>query len=286
MNRASSATGWVRNPDGTLGWTWNPITGCLNGCEYCYARKLANGRLKPLYLANPRIAIPEGGLGKTELEQGLIRDSFYPRIWQDRIAEPLLFHKPRGIFTCDMSDLFGLGIPKDWTEAVLYAIKKSPQHRFYLLTKQPQNLIKWSPFPRNVWVGATVTDADSYRWAMAFLSQISARIKFLSIEPFLSQFWLRDWEYQRPLKATLDLVIIGQQTPVKQSTTPKLEWIEEIAKACNRAGIPYFLKDNLAKMIPPREPLRTFIPYPETDIAGGVWKLRQEMPLIETGREG
>ncbi|MBQ8087054.1 MAG: DUF5131 family protein, partial [Clostridia bacterium] len=21
--------------------TWNPVTGCLHGCEYCYARKMA-----------------------------------------------------------------------------------------------------------------------------------------------------------------------------------------------------------------------------------------------------
>lgn len=22
--------------------TWNPVTGCLHGCEYCYARKIAH----------------------------------------------------------------------------------------------------------------------------------------------------------------------------------------------------------------------------------------------------
>lgn len=22
--------------------TWNPVTGCLHGCEYCYAKKQAN----------------------------------------------------------------------------------------------------------------------------------------------------------------------------------------------------------------------------------------------------
>ena len=21
--------------------TWNPVTGCMHGCEYCYARKIA-----------------------------------------------------------------------------------------------------------------------------------------------------------------------------------------------------------------------------------------------------
>lgn len=28
--------------------TWNPVTGCLHGCEYCYARKIAN-RFGTLY---------------------------------------------------------------------------------------------------------------------------------------------------------------------------------------------------------------------------------------------
>jgi len=26
---------WVRNPDGTQGYTWNPLVGCKNDCEYC-----------------------------------------------------------------------------------------------------------------------------------------------------------------------------------------------------------------------------------------------------------
>lgn len=53
MNKTSIE--WAKNPDGTQGYTWNPVTGCLNGCEYCYARKLANGRLKSRYLANSGI---------------------------------------------------------------------------------------------------------------------------------------------------------------------------------------------------------------------------------------
>lgn len=54
---------WVLNPDGTQGYTWNPITGCLNhtdGCKGgnfpCYAYKIANGRAKQRYLANKNTA--------------------------------------------------------------------------------------------------------------------------------------------------------------------------------------------------------------------------------------
>lgn len=27
---------WVKNPDGSRGYTWNPVTGCLHNCSYCY----------------------------------------------------------------------------------------------------------------------------------------------------------------------------------------------------------------------------------------------------------
>ncbi|GAI89421.1 unnamed protein product, partial [marine sediment metagenome] len=55
---------WVLNPDNkTLGWVWNPMTGCRNhvnglckgGGFPCYAYRLANGRLKESYLANDNV---------------------------------------------------------------------------------------------------------------------------------------------------------------------------------------------------------------------------------------
>jgi len=166
MNRASSATGWVRNPvmksselDPTqassyeLGWTYNPITGCLNhinglckgGGFPCYAYKLANGRLKQRYLANKHTATDRYD-----------EDSypFYPHFWEGRLKDTERgYHytdwsgarefgaAPKGIFVCDMSDLFGIGIPEEWTRKVLRVIEHTSYNRYYLLSKQAQSQI-------------------------------------------------------------------------------------------------------------------------------------------------
>ena len=65
-------------------------------------------------------------------------------------------------------------------------------------------------------------------------------------------------------------VIIGAQTnPYKP---PKIEWVEEIVEACDKVGIPVFLKDNLRPLLPAVSP---FITNPLRDFE---FNLRQEMP--------
>jgi len=210
---------WVKNPDGSQGWTLNPFTGCHNhtnglckgGGFPCYAYRLAHGRLKSRYLANENVADNEIMTFPRHIE--CIADPFYPRFWPERLAEiqrgiddydyqTYIKQKPRGIFICDMSDLFGIGIPEEWTAKVLEAIADDCNsfHRFYLLTKQPQNLARWSPFPDNCWVGVTATDHNMLQRATGHLRRIKATIKYISLEPLLkwqeqNDKWLiEDWQ--------------------------------------------------------------------------------------------
>ena len=261
MNRTKIE--WVKNPDGTQGYTWNPITGCLNGCEYCYARRLANTRLRARYLANTNLPeftpdiIPYGKVSQMYIQK-CFNNPFYPRFWEERLLKPAkglsgyLRTKSKGIFVCDMSDLFGIGIPEDWQKRVLAQIKIYKQHRFYLLTKQPQNLIKWSPFPDNCYVGVTATDSSHYIDAISGLAHIEAKIKYISFEPLLASC-------DQPTSSYLDAslgregiswVIIGAQT--KPYKPPGIEWIEDISMAAARAGIPLFMKDNLRPLLEPK----------------------------------
>lgn len=254
MNRTTIE--WVKNPDGTQGYTWNPITGCLgpngNGkhCPYCYARKLANGRLKRRYSANRCTAATENmtfsEIRKTE------QDPFYPRFWQERLGDiPRNWKtlagwqkvKPRGIFVCDMGELFGDWVPREWQEGIFSVIKSCPQHRFYLLTKQDQNLSRFWSFPENCWVGVTATDNNSYRKAIYSLSHIKARVKYISFEPLLERIPISIFN------SFIDWVIVGLQTPYSPKTAPKPEWIAEIIQAADKAGVSVFLKNNLEPLL-------------------------------------
>jgi len=259
---------WVRNPDGSQGYTWNPITGCLNGCPYCFARNLAQGRLEKRYLSNknlsPDLLEIQKAYNRNKLEP--FQDPFYPRFWPERlhdkdlrslvmpvsdeVASKYVLGKSLGIFACDMSDLFGIGIPREWTWAVLDVIRSCPQHRFYLLTKQPQNLVKWSPFPENCWVGVSVDGTDNAplgRTLYTGFDRIQAKVKFISFEPLLADTRLDPRDLSKDF-ADVHWLIIGAETgnrKEKPALSEVHKWAKEIIEAADEAGIPVFIKDNL-----------------------------------------
>ena len=268
---------WVKNPDGSQGYTWNPITGCLNhdnglckgGNFPCYAYKLANGRLKPLYLANDKVILPISGVDFNELAVCL-KDPFYPRYWQERVREEFGAWTagaiPKGIFVCDMGDLFGIGVPEQWTRRVLSHIGMSwySEHRFYILTKQAQRLPEFSPFPDNAWIGITVTNQQMMADALFALHKIEARVKYVSFEPLLGRIafdmhknapvWFRelDWIIIGACTGTLpDMALLAEKYPDlwlaghdnKITQQPKIEWVREIDKAADKAGVKIFMKE-------------------------------------------
>lgn len=280
---------WVKNPDNiTQGYTWNPITGCLNGCEYCYARKLANTRLKERYLANWNLGMEYSdyyALSEADRIKAL-SDPFFPRFWPEKLKQlyrpKLSKAKPRGIFVCDISDLLGIGVPEEWTRQVMEAIRNDPIDRFYLLTKQPQNLAKWSPFPPNCWVGATATDPHTLIKGLWHMNKVEAKVKYLSLEPLL------DWAAVLPPDISyleknlrdvgISWLIIGAQT--KPFVAPEIAWVREIVQAADKAGIKVFLKNSLYPILNDTLPEIDFDHKPllfwRHD--GFQYQLRQEMP--------
>lgn len=250
MNDVSKTIGWA---DKSL----NQFTGCLNhvnglckgGGFPCYAYKIAN-RFKERYLS--------GGEFSTSLEchtryPGCSLDPFYPRIWPERFKPLKGYPEGTKIFLNDMSDWMGLWIPDEWKRQVIEFITAHPQYIFQTLTKQPQNLAKWSPFPENCWVGVTATDTASYQDACLGLREVEAKVRFISFEPLLGGIYTQILNpmprYYNPTGIPFAWLIIGQQTPISAKTTPKIEWVQEIVQAADKAGIPVFLKDNLKPLL-------------------------------------
>ena len=296
---------WVKGPDGHQGITANSKTGCLNhtpeglclgGLFPCYAWKLARGRLKRRYLANDQF---ETHKVPHDVPPGL--DPFYPRWWPGRLDKIRGLKKPTGIFLDDMSDWMWEGWPREWTETELQVMRDCPQHRFYTLTKQPQNLPRWS-FPGNCWAGATATNTSMAWIASKQLSQIEAGVKFLSIEPLLS--WNTSTPYTTEnivagLNGSLDWLIIGAWTGSiedkyklrdkypdlqameyghKMTLQPKIEWVREIVEAADKAGIPVFLKHNLRQLLVPDDCSKPNYLTEDIFWASEKAQLRQEMP--------
>ena len=204
---------WVKNPDGTQGYTRNPVKGyCPMACPYCYARRMYR-RFK---------------WDKT------IR--FIPEV----LDEIETLKKPSTIFIGSTMELFGKWVKEEWLKQLFRFVRFHPEHTFIFLTKCPYNLRDRNPWPENSFVGVTVTNMTEASDAVVVLRRVEASIRFISFEPLLGSPCLMD-----NFKVAVEWVIIGLQTPYSSKTAPKLEWVQEIVERADRISIPVFLKNNL-----------------------------------------
>lgn len=239
--------------------TWNPVTGCLHGCKYCYARGIAkrfggwtdsdgdtyhdeiirnDGQIREL--DNPLQVTRGEKSGK--YPKAPYPYDFIPTLHRYRLNE-YIGKKGRNIFVCSMADLFGDWVPDSWIEEVFNACEKAPQHNYLFLTKNPGRYIelendKRLPWADNFWFGSSVTKlSDRYTW---FTEK-----KFhwlLSVEPILEDLGPMDAEAPKP-----EWVIVGAETGRrKDKVVPERAWIESLLAECRKYGIPIFMKSSLA----------------------------------------
>lgn len=277
--------------------SWNPVTGCLHGCEYCYARRIAE-RFGAREIYDPecqcqRHLIERGmltGTGKPlELDypweqknkDGSITNAAYPFGFEPtfhryRLDEPKRWKKPRTIFVCSMADLFGYWVPDEWIAEVLKACDAAPQHRYLFLTKAPSRYEKISSLMPSweemyleksrpvMMFGASAT--DDAMMAVAYKSNA----EWVSVEPILEPIepeWFISASGSNGDYSTFrrwEWVVIGAETGnSKHKTVPKREWVEEIVKVCKEYGTPVFMKDSLRDLM--RDGFRQEFPW----IVGG-----------------
>lgn len=212
---------WTHRP-GTTGVSWNPIrarnkaTGgvghfCVHvsaGCANCYAERMQ----KRLFNNPIRYAAQDREKVEIFLDDMIL-------------TNPLRWKKPRTIFICSMTDLFGEWVEDAWLDSIFAVMALCPQHTFIVLTKRPARMRdyfctddlaeRWweagdimaceinlpeghggnpylnagkgkTPIPLpNVWLGVSVEDQTAADLRIPDLLATPAAVRFLSIEPLL-----------------------------------------------------------------------------------------------------
>lgn len=252
---------WVRNPDGTQGKTWNPITGCSHagspGCDMCYARRIAR-----------RLA---GRCGYPEAPH-----HFDVTLHPDRLNVPLRRKKPTTYFVCSMSDLFHEDVPDGFITHIFAMMAVTHRHTFQVLTKRPRRMLNFFTSPDggnfisdegitttrsredavfdeflkitkkedsfhqftwplpNVWLGVSVENQATADERREYLRQCPAVIKFVSYEPALSAIDWTGWEF------VSQIISGGESGPGARPSHP--DWHRATRDFCQEHKIAYFMK--------------------------------------------
>ena len=230
--------------------TWNPVTGCLNECPFCYAKKIAerfggHGNTMLQYESE----YSDKGLKEQDSPLTVIRRGnkevvapfpymFAPTFHKYRLDQPQKIRNPQRIFVVSMGDLFGWWVPDEWIIQVFDACKAAPQHRYMFLTKFPERYVvlaqkKLIPILDNFWYGQSKSEGNVF-------SQYGSYHQFLSAEPLFGEV--------NP--CGFELVILGAETGNRKEK--KLPDPEEVSASVlnsfyNNAKV--FMKDSLVQIV-------------------------------------
>lgn len=213
-------------------WSWNPVTGCLHECRYCYARELAT---RPSYAAT----YPVG---------------FTPLFHHERLDAPTTTTVPtdadqdprrKRVFVCSMADLYGKWVPDEWICSVHGACLANPQWDYLFLTKFPSRYLDVD-LPPTGWMGTSVDTQRRVAIAEhAFREVEGVKVKWLSLEPLLEPLEFTDL-------SMFDWLVIGSQTLTVQpggvvvpEFAPQFEWVARLVAQAREAGCAVYLKPNL-----------------------------------------
>lgn len=220
--------------------TWNPVTGCLHECEYCYARSIANRfgfhASEPDINERVLLEIPVSAGKKVPYPF-----DFQPTFHMYRLNE-YQNKKGRNIFVCSMADLFGDWVPNEWIEEVFKACDKAPQHNYLFLTKNVKRYVEYGvPMEENMWYGTSITKEANIH---IFNSLPAGCNTFVSVEPILEDL---EVEKHGAMFQLVDWFIIGAETGGRKNrVTPERKWIQDIVNECRKRNKPVFMKSSLA----------------------------------------
>ena len=225
--------------------SWNPITGCLHGCSYCYARGMARRFGGKIITGHDHLYILDEPARRADGTINPYPYGFDPTYHKYRLTIPQEWKKPQTIFVCSMADMFGDWVPEDWIDQIFTACLAAPQHRYLFLTKNGKRYIELAKNGvlvdrENFWYGCSVTRPEEPFF-------FSDRYKtFASIEPILEPF---DWVPGLNHIELPDWIITGAETGNRKGKVkPERDWLDGIINGCAEHHIPLFMKESLREL--------------------------------------
>lgn len=234
----------------TIEWTdhtFSPWHGCVKvspGCQNCYALAL-----------DRRFGRAVWGPAKTTLRMEMSANYWkQPIRWNDAARKA---GKRARVFCASMADVFEdhPGVIQ-WREWLLTLILNTAWLDWQLLTKRPENILRFTPlewrngFPPNIWVGTSCEDQRRADERIPHLLNVPAKVRFLSCEPLLEPVNITRYLYPRfaaddpryqPRRDGIEWVIAGGESgPGARPAT--LDWFHSLHNQCADAGIPFFMK--------------------------------------------
>jgi protein gp37 len=200
--------------------TWNPVHGCSKvseGCRNCYAETLS---LKYGFTKKPWTK-------PNEVENVQLKPH--------KLNEPKSLKEPSRIFVNSMSDLFHELIPDDYRAKIFKVMRDLPQHVFQILTKRPENAVRWKDWPTNVWMGVSVEDERATS-RIRTLEECGAHTLWISFEPLIAPVGEVD------LTAYDWAVVGGESGPGHRAMDQG--WARAVRDICLRDSVAFFFKQD------------------------------------------
>ena len=226
----------------SVGWTWNPVSGCTHECEYCWAAKFA----------------------------AKYKRSFEP-IFREKYLKDKFPNDDSWIFVGSTGDMFCSGMDDEWVLKIIGRIaQEEGNNKFLLQTKNPFSFMAFylelEKIKDKIILGTTIeTTGDTTKFSKApstierytYLRKMKqAGFKtFLSLEP-LADFdpkIMKRWITEIDPEA----IEIGLENYSTFTTAPPEDKIIDLVNWIDSNGFNYVLKENLSYLTRDSQQLRT-----------------------------
>lgn len=246
---------------GKVGWACEKIA---PECAHCYAEHMnvENGRNPARMGTGVRYAADQTSLIEHYLHE-------------ETLIAPLKWKKPKRIFPCSMTDVYGSWVSEEWLHAMYAVMALTPQHTYIVLTKRPERrreflranchggnvqiraaeiskvdplVWRW-PLPNVIEMASFGTQAQADLVAPIIAATPAARIG-LSCEPLLESVVLPTCLLADAAATLLScgarrlswLIVGGESGDSAVARPMDVNWARALRRQAGESSIPFFMK--------------------------------------------